>query len=65
MTRSVFACKSSTRFGCGSGNIAFDAYRAETLKRLDDEQKAFKKFLDRLRVAKDKAEFEQLLAERN
>ncbi len=65
MTRSFFACKSSTRFGRGSGNSAFDAYKAETLKRLEDEQKAFRKFLDRLREAKDKAEFEQFLAERN
>ena len=65
MTRSFLACKSSTRFDRGSGDTAFDDYKGQTLKRLEDEQKAFKKFLNRLRVAKDKAEFEQFLAERN
>jgi hypothetical protein len=47
-----------------SGNMAFDEYRAETLKRLEDEQKEFKDFLDRLRHAKDKAEFDQFMADR-
>lgn len=47
-----------------SGNAAFDDYRNETLKRLEDEQKEFTGFLDRLRRAKDKAEFDQFMAER-
>jgi hypothetical protein len=47
-----------------SGNSAFDEYRAETLKRLEDEQREFKEFLDRLRHAKDKAEFDQFMADR-
>ncbi|MGO9170903.1 MAG: DUF2852 domain-containing protein [Rhodomicrobium sp.] len=47
-----------------SGNTAFDDYRTETLKRLEDEQKQFSGFLDRLRRAKDKAEFDQFMAER-
>ncbi len=47
-----------------SGNLAFDDYRSETLKRLEDEQKEFSGFLDRLRRAKDKAEFDQFMAER-
>jgi hypothetical protein len=47
-----------------SGNRAFDEYRAETLKRLEEEQREFKEFLDRLRVAKDKAEFDEFLSER-
>jgi biopolymer transport protein ExbB/TolQ len=47
-----------------SGNRAFDEYREETLRRLEEEQKAFKDFLDRLRHAKDKAEFDQFMAER-
>ena len=47
-----------------SGNRAFDEYRAETLRRLEDEQRDFVGFLDRLRYAKDKAEFDQFLAER-
>jgi hypothetical protein len=47
-----------------SGNRAFDEYRAETLRRLEDEQREFRDFLDRLRHAKDKAEFDQFMAER-
>ena len=45
-----------------SGNRAFDDYRAETLKRLEDEQREFKEFLERLRFAKDRAEFDQFMA---
>jgi hypothetical protein len=47
-----------------SGNRAFDEYRAETLRRLEEEQREFKEFLERLRHAKDKAEFDQFMAER-
>ena len=47
-----------------SGNRAFDEYRTETLRRLEEEQREFKAFLDRLRHAKDKAEFDEFMAER-
>jgi len=47
-----------------SGNRAFDDYRAETLRRLEDEQREFKEFLGRLRFAKDRAEFDQFMNER-
>ena len=47
-----------------SGNHAFDAYRSETLKRLEDEQREFKDFLERLRFAKDRAEFDQFMSAR-
>ncbi len=47
-----------------SGNAAFDAYKAETLRRLEDEQDQFEAFLQRLREAKDKAEFDQFMDER-
>ena len=47
-----------------SGNRAFDEYRVETLRRLEDEQREFQDFLERLRLAKDKAEFDQFMAER-
>ena len=47
-----------------SGNAVFDDYRAETLKRLEEEQKEFTGFLDRLRRAKDQAEFDQFMADR-
>ena len=48
-----------------TGNTAFDAYRDETLKRLEDEQSAFQGFLQRLRDAKDKTEFDQFMSERS
>ncbi|MBY0531938.1 MAG: DUF2852 domain-containing protein [Xanthobacteraceae bacterium] len=51
-------------FAPTSGNRAFDEYRTETLKRLEDEQREFQEFLDRLRFAKDKTEFDQFMAER-
>lgn len=47
-----------------SGNQAFDAYREETLKRLEDEQTEFRAFLERLRLAKDRSEFDQFMTER-
>ena len=47
-----------------SGNRAFDEYREETLRRLEEEQREFRDFLGRLRMAKDKAEFDQFMAER-
>jgi hypothetical protein len=56
-------CGSASR-GYSSGNKAFDEYREETLRRLEDEEREFKDFLDRLRQAKDKAEFDQFMAER-
>ena len=53
-----------TRSQPSSGNRAFDEYRTETLKRLEEEQKEFAAFLERLRFAKDKAEFDQFMNER-
>jgi hypothetical protein len=47
-----------------SGNRAFDEYREETLRRLEAEATDFRAFLDRLRMAKDKIEFDQFMAER-
>lgn len=47
-----------------SGNAAFDAYKAETLHRLEEEQGNFEAFLKRLRDAKDKAEFDDFMDER-
>lgn len=48
-----------------SGNRAFDTYKEDTLKRLEDEQRAFEGFLERLREAKDKTEFDAFMAERD
>jgi hypothetical protein len=47
-----------------SGNRAFDDYRHETMRRLEDEQREFKEFLERLRFAKDRQEFDQFMADR-
>ncbi|MFT6088738.1 DUF2852 domain-containing protein [Sulfitobacter sp.] len=47
-----------------TGNAAFDAYKADTLARLEEEQNNFEAFLTRLREAKDKAEFDQFMADR-
>ena len=47
-----------------SGNRAFDEYREETITRLEEEEREFRAFLDRLRKAKDKQEFDQFMAER-
>lgn len=47
-----------------SGNSAFDEYRNDTLRRLEEEQREFKAFLERLRFAKDKTEFDAFMAER-
>lgn len=48
-----------------SGNSAFDAYKAETLRRLEEEQAAFEGFLQRLREAKDKSEFDSFMEDRS
>ena len=51
--------------GLGStGNSAFDDYREATLERLEEEQRGFQDFLERLRRAKDKKEFDRFMAER-
>jgi hypothetical protein len=59
-----WACGGGGRAAPSSGNRAFDEYRTETLRRLEEEQKEFGAFLDRLRFARDKAEFDQFMAER-
>ena len=51
-------------FRHSSGNAAFDEYRADTLRRLEDEARDFQGFLDRLRMAKDKAEFDDFMNQR-
>lgn len=47
-----------------SGNRSFDGYRAETLRRLEEEHEAFEQFLQRLRDARDKKEFDAFMDER-
>lgn len=57
-------CGGGGRAQRSSGNRAFDDYREQTLHRLEEEQREFAAFLDRLRVAKDKSEFDQFMADR-
>ena len=68
MSGSFFCNRNSSRRhnhrSSPTGNSAFDAYRDDTLKRLEDEQAAFHTFLQRLRDAKDKTEFDQFMNER-
>lgn len=47
-----------------SGNASFDAYRADMLARLEQEQHSFEGFLERLRAAKDKSEFDRFMDQR-
>jgi Protein of unknown function (DUF2852) len=49
----------------GRVNTAFEQHRAETLARLEDEQRQFMEFLRNIRNAKDQAEFDAFLAKRN
>ena len=52
------------QYAAPTGTTAFDAYREETLKRLEDEHGEFMDFLEKLREAKDKAEFDQFMEQR-
>ncbi|MBV1863308.1 MAG: DUF2852 domain-containing protein [Rhodobacteraceae bacterium] len=69
MSGSFFCNRSARRHSRRSvrstGNTAFDAYRDDTLARLEDEQTAFNDFLARLRDAKDKTEFDAFMDERS
>ena len=57
--------KSHTGGFAPSGNMAFDEYRQDTLKRLEDEFGEFQSFLDQLRMAKDKEEFDKFMSSRD
>ena len=55
----------------GSGNAAFDAYKREQMQRLEEERrkleeehKAFRDFVEKVRRAKDQDEFDRFMAER-
>ena len=55
-----------------SGNAAFDDYRAEQLKRLEEERKRldedyqkFQDYLRNLRMARDREEFDRFMRDRN
>ena len=55
----------------GSGNAAFDEYKREQLKRLEEErrkleeeQHAFREWVEKVRRAKDQDEFNRFMADR-
>ena len=64
--------KAEARHGfSATGNAAFDDYKRRELarleeerRRLDEEQKAFRDFVEKLRRAKDQDEFDRFMAER-
>ena len=70
-------CKSQARANRyysrnSSGNAAFDDYRAEQLRRLEEERKrldeeinAFQEYMANLRKAKDREEFDRFMRDRN
>jgi hypothetical protein len=64
------SCRTARRSGMSistlrpTGNSAFDTYKADTLRRLEDEQEKFEEFLERLREAKDKSEFDEFMEDR-
>ena len=67
------SAKSHHRHGAmrTSGNAAFDDYRAEQLKRLEEERRrldeeieAFHEYMENLRKAKDREEFDRFMQER-
>lgn len=58
-------------FGQGSGNAAFDDYREEQLKRLDEERRRldedvreFQDYMRNLHKARDREEFDRFINER-
>jgi hypothetical protein len=46
------------------GNLSFEEYRAQVLRHVEDEQEAFAAFVERLRFARDRSEFDAFMAER-
>ena len=47
-----------------TGNRAFDEYRGDALRKLEEEANEFRAFLERLRMARDRAEFDEYMKER-
>ncbi len=66
----MFAAHGPAGFG-GTGNAAFEEYRRNELKRLDEERRkldeearAFRDFVEELKRAKDREEFDAFMAKR-
>jgi hypothetical protein len=65
------AVRRASRYYTASGNAAFDEWRTAELARLDEErrkldeaQREFAEYVDAIRRAKDREEFERFMAER-
>jgi hypothetical protein len=65
------ATNRASRFTSASGNAAFDEWRTAELARLDEERRKldearreFAEYVDAIRRAKDREEFERFMAER-
>ena len=63
--------RASRYYGPSTGNMAFDEWRQAELARLDEErrklddaQREFAEYVDAIRRAKDREEFERFMAER-
>ena len=59
--------ESAGRGGCEKPvvrNSAFEEYRAAELVRLEEEERAFHDYLERLRTARDRQEFEAFMQDR-
>jgi hypothetical protein len=76
MASNSWSCGGGTRranryYGSSTGNAAFDEWRTAELarldeerRRLDDAQREFAEYVDVIRRAKDREEFERFMAER-
>ncbi len=64
MGKKFFRSRKNTAGMRTTKNTAFENYKSETLNRLKQEQKEFEDFLERLRAAKDQAEFDQFMTQR-
>jgi hypothetical protein len=47
-----------------SGNVAFDEYRRDALRKLEADRVAFDDFVYKMRRAKDRQEFDRFMQER-
>ncbi len=56
--------KTRSGFTGSTGNRAFDDYRDQTLQRLEEDAREFRSFMERLRQAKDKEEFDHFMSQR-
>lgn len=70
--RNGYGFRSHGGFHSSSGNAAFDDYRAEQLRRLEEERKrldeevqAFHEYMRNLRMARDREEFDRFMRDRS